>query len=211
MEEMARIADGPASAERREQILEAAMRVFARKGYGGATNKDIALEAGITPGLIYHYFEDKRALFEAIFAERSPIAMSQDVLSSADALDLDPRALMIRLVTAIAGRLESVEYGPAFRAMVGEMMRDPDMAAMFSRHTLQVVGLLGSYLQRQIERGRIRPVDPYLSAQLLFGSLVATMMNRTIIGDAKLCSYSHEQIATALVELSLYGLEQRAT
>ncbi len=208
---MARIADGPVSAERREQILEAAMRVFARKGYGGATNKDIALEAGITPGLIYHYFEDKRALFEAIFVERSPIAISQDVLSSADALDLDPRELMIRLVTAIAGRLESGEYGPAFRVMVGEMMRDPDMAAMFSRNARQVVGLLGGYLQRQIERGRIRPVDPYLTAQLLFGSLVATMMKRTIIGDAKLCSYSHEQIATALVELSLYGLEPRET
>ncbi len=208
---MARIADGPASAERREQILEAAMRVFARKGYGGATNKDIALEAGITPGLIYHYFEDKRALFEAIFVERSPIAISQDILSSEDALDLEPRALMIRLVTAIAARLESGEYGPAFRAMVGEMMRDPDMAAMFSRGARQVVGLLSSYLQRQIERGRVRPVDPFLTAQLLFGSLVATMMKRTMIGDVKLCSYSHEQIATALVDLSLYGLEPRGT
>jgi AcrR family transcriptional regulator len=38
--------------DRREQIIDAAMRVFAQKGFSGATNKDIAHEAGITPGLI---------------------------------------------------------------------------------------------------------------------------------------------------------------
>jgi len=206
---MARIADGPASAERREQILEAAMRVFARKGYADATNKDIATEAGITPGLIYHYFQDKRALFEAIFVERSPLSISQGILSSDDVFELDPRALMIGLVTAIANRLETSEYGPAFRAMIGEMMRDPDMAAIFNRNAHQVVDLLGSYLQRQVERERIRPVDTYLMAQLLFSSVVATMARRSIDSDLRLCSYSHEQIATALVDLSLYGLEPR--
>ena len=46
---------------RREQIMESALRVFAKKGFTGASNKDIAREAGITPGLIYHYFESKEA------------------------------------------------------------------------------------------------------------------------------------------------------
>src|SRR5436190_1207531 len=47
--------------DRREQIIDAAMHVFAQKGFTKATNKDIAHEAGITPGLIYYYFESKDA------------------------------------------------------------------------------------------------------------------------------------------------------
>jgi len=52
--------------DRREQIMEAAMRVFAQKGYMRATNKDVAQEAGITTGLIYHYFDSKEALLKAL-------------------------------------------------------------------------------------------------------------------------------------------------
>src|SRR5689334_349416 len=59
--------------DRREQILEAALRVFARKGFARSTNKDIAVEAGITPGLIYHYFESKEALLQAVIEEASPV------------------------------------------------------------------------------------------------------------------------------------------
>jgi len=56
--------------DRREQIIDAAMRVFAQKGYSKATNKDIAREAGITTGLIYYYFDSKEALLKAILEAR---------------------------------------------------------------------------------------------------------------------------------------------
>ncbi len=59
--------------DRREQIIGAAMRVFSQKGFTRATNKDVAREAGITPGLIYYYFESKEALLKAILEERSPL------------------------------------------------------------------------------------------------------------------------------------------
>src|SRR5260370_1564211 len=65
--------------DRREQILDAAMRAFAQKGFSRTTNKDIAREAGITPGLIYHYFENKEALFNAIVDKRSPLQAVRSV------------------------------------------------------------------------------------------------------------------------------------
>ncbi|MEO7018839.1 MAG: helix-turn-helix domain-containing protein, partial [Ktedonobacteraceae bacterium] len=51
--------------DRREQILDAAMRVFTQKGFSRATNRDVAREAGITTGLIYYYFDNKEALLRA--------------------------------------------------------------------------------------------------------------------------------------------------
>ncbi len=55
---------------RREQIQDAALRVFAQKGFANVSNRDIAQEAGITTGLIYYYFEKKEALLQTILEER---------------------------------------------------------------------------------------------------------------------------------------------
>src|ERR687897_1920782 len=54
---------------RREQIVEAATRVFAEKGFRRATIREVAREAGISEGTIYNYFEDKDALLMAILEE----------------------------------------------------------------------------------------------------------------------------------------------
>ena len=53
--------------ERRRQILQAAVRAFARRGYHACRVSDIAKEAGVAYGLVYHYYKSKDALLEAIF------------------------------------------------------------------------------------------------------------------------------------------------
>ena len=60
--------------DRREQIIDAALRVFAEKGFAHATNSEIAREAGnMTPGLIYYYFKSKEDLLKVVLQERSPL------------------------------------------------------------------------------------------------------------------------------------------
>ena len=56
---------------RREEILEAAQRVFARHGYEGATVRRLEEETGLSRGAIFSYFENKDALFVAVVAESS--------------------------------------------------------------------------------------------------------------------------------------------
>jgi len=55
--------------ERRRQILEAAVRVFARSGYHGSRVGDIAEEAGVAHGLLYHYFSSKEQVLQTVFRE----------------------------------------------------------------------------------------------------------------------------------------------
>ena len=57
--------------ERREQILDAAIRIFCEKGFAGTTIRDIAREVGVTEGLLYHYFESKDQLEQACWRERT--------------------------------------------------------------------------------------------------------------------------------------------
>src|SRR4030095_551511 len=61
--------------DRREQIIDAALHVFSQRGFERTTNKDIAQEAGITPGLIYHYFESKEELLKAAIEQHSPVGL----------------------------------------------------------------------------------------------------------------------------------------
>jgi TetR/AcrR family transcriptional regulator, fatty acid metabolism regulator protein len=69
MRETTAPAAGPRG-EKRAHILEAATRVFASRGYHGARVSDIAREAGIAYGLVYHYFRNKEEILDTIFAER---------------------------------------------------------------------------------------------------------------------------------------------
>src|SRR5689334_3745392 len=63
----------PARAGRREKIVEAALHVMAEHGFRGASIKRIAQHAGLkSPALIYWYFKDKQALFEAVLQRMSP-------------------------------------------------------------------------------------------------------------------------------------------
>lgn len=61
--------DGSISSEKRKLLLDAAVRVFARKGFHAARVGDIAEEAGVAHGLLYHYFDSKDAVLETIFRE----------------------------------------------------------------------------------------------------------------------------------------------
>ena len=203
---MARIAAGPTSEERRQQIVEAAMSVFARKGYAGATNRDIALEAGVTPGLIYHYFRDKRDLFDAILAEHNPLGESVSLLQADAIADREPRAVLNELAGSMLSRMEAVAQLPALQMLVGEALRDPEVRAAFNANFTRVVDALAAYLQAQIDRGRLRPLDPNLVAQLFVGSLLNCVTRRGCTGDPGLNRYSGEQIAGALVEIMLHGL-----
>lgn len=56
--------------QRREQLLDAALRLFAENGVDGTSVKAIAHAAGVTPGLLYHYFDSKEALVIALLGER---------------------------------------------------------------------------------------------------------------------------------------------
>jgi AcrR family transcriptional regulator len=203
---MARPAKGPSGEERRRQIIGVAARVFADKGYTDATTKDIAAEAGVTHAAIYHYFRDKRALFEAVLATYSPLSGVAAVVQTAGA-DEEPRAVLTRLTLAMIDRLETSDELPVFQLLMSEALRDPDATAVARTARRQIMDTLATYLRTQQARGRLCPLDHELAAQFVLGSLVQCVLRRTITGDPALLRYTPEQIATAFVEMMLGGLQ----
>jgi len=156
-----------AQEEKRRVILDAAVRVFARKGYHGSRVGDIAEEAGIAHGLLYHYFASKEDVLATVFREnwgRLLEAFHQVEASGEPALE------QLRRVAKIL--LRSWRDDPDLvRVMVREVARSPHLQ-------LQVNEIREGFLviQRIVERGQADgafrcDVEPRLVSWIFYGAL----------------------------------------
>jgi len=153
--------------DRRQQILAAATRVFARKGFHAARVGDISSEAGVAYGLLYHYFKSKDELLETIFRNTwsQMLERIHEVENSGE-----PGAEQIRRVSALV--LRTWNRDPDLvRVLVKEVTRSP--------HLQDEVGEIGhafEALERIIrsgqERGEFRAeLDPRVGAYVFYGAL----------------------------------------
>lgn len=193
--------------DRREQIIDAAMRVFAQKGFLRATNKDIAREAGITPGLIYYYFESKEAVLKAIIETRTPL----QVISSMppDAFAIPPEQFLRMLLQRVVDVVEGEDFIGLLRVMLPELIHNPALLPLPLGAFERILGFLNGYFDAQVKAGAMRSMDVSLAVQTLVGSMMGFVLRRQILQDPSALAYSHEQIVDAIVDIVLNGVKPR--
>jgi len=195
--------------DRREQIIDAAMRAFAQKGFTRATNKDIAHEAGITPGLIYYYFESKEALLNAIIETRSPIRFMTTLPQHM--LAMPPQLFMRFMIQQVLTILESENFVGLIRVILPEVVHgdNPELSSLLGSTFERILSFLGSYLESKMQNGELRQANVSLTTQVIFGSLMGFLLRRQILRDPAALVFTHEQIADSIVETTLTGLLPR--
>jgi len=190
--------------DRREQIMDAALRVFARKGFDRASNKDIAREAGITPGLIYHYFASKDALLQATIQARSPVQTVRTL--PAEIWELPPEKALRLVLTELLKTVEDEKFLQLLRVYLSELLHNPKASMLGMPAIQEGIKFLEDYLRAKMKRREIRKTDPALTAQLILGSIMDIVLIRQILRDPAMLAYSHEQIVDTSVKLALDGL-----
>jgi AcrR family transcriptional regulator len=193
--------------DRREQILDAAMRVFASKGFTHATNKDIACEAGITPGLIYHYFESKEAVFKAVIEARSPLRILRTL--SPEILDLPPEQFFRFLALQVLNVVEREPFVHIISMVVPEIMHSPTIRPVALHVLEQVFSFLERYLRSAMDKGVLRQADALFVAQTVIGCVMSFVLRRQVLHDPLALRYTHEQIVDTLIDTVLSGLLPR--
>ncbi len=190
--------------DRREQIIDAAMHVFSQKGFTRATNKDIALEAGITPGLIYHYFESKEALLQAIVEGRSPLRL---ISSLSPAMLEQPPAVFLRfLAQQVLIIVEDEKFVQLIRVFLPEVLHNPKISPIGYGAIQQALHFLELYVSTKVARGDLRSVEPALVAQIFMSSVIGFVFRRQVLQDPSAIQYTQEQIADFIVDTMLKGL-----
>jgi len=158
--------------ERRRQLLEVAARVFAERGYRGATTAELAAEAGVTEPILYRHFESKLDLFVTLIDEvgNEVIATWQRTLEPLD----DPRD---RLQTLLEGNPATHARGKGvyrviFQAMT-EVEGDPAIAKPLRKHLNKLHAFIRSELEDLQRRGAVRDdQSPAVLAWLLMNVAV---------------------------------------
>ncbi|HEX6288533.1 MAG TPA: TetR/AcrR family transcriptional regulator [Herpetosiphonaceae bacterium] len=194
---------------RRQQIIDGALEVFAHKGFERATNKDIAQAAGIgSPGLIYHYFKDKSDLFRQVVEQRVP--MLQLLNQTESIAKLPPREALTLIGKAVVSTMENRAALPLFKIIAGEAIRRPLVADMITR-----IGpgrgfpFLRDYLEQQMDAGVLRRMDAGAAARCFMGPFLAYFLTREIfpMPDAKMLS--PETMVATVVDIFLEGMQPR--
>lgn len=158
---------------RREQILDAALRVFGEKGYQGAGVRDIAREAGITEGLIYHYFTGKSQLLQACWSERGWFGQVERIIS--DAARLSAREVIELLVREHLASLYS--HAARVRMTVSEMLHNPELARLSADRICSTNDRVAGFLRDRKQAGEIRAdMDECVASQLLMGYSFSVFM-----------------------------------
>ncbi|HIE38018.1 MAG TPA: TetR/AcrR family transcriptional regulator [Anaerolineales bacterium] len=188
---------------RREQILKAAAALFAEKGYQRATVKEIAARAGVAPGTIYLYFENKRDLLLAI-ADRLIAQPVDQILVEASRLDAEAY-----VATIIRNRIQFARQNQALlQALVTEIWTDEELREQFFAQVIGPIIVAGAaYLQARVAEGKLRPCRPEIVAPAVAGAIIILSALRVLAPDYLLAGVSDEELVEELTRLYLYGLQ----
>jgi TetR/AcrR family fatty acid metabolism transcriptional regulator len=158
-----------AAADKRRLILDAAVRVFARRGFNGCRVSDIADEAGVAYGLVYHYFRSKDEVLDTLFLERWNVLL--EVIRELDARDDAPREKLHAITSFI---VDSYRHDPdLMKVIIVEVTR---AANSFGRTHLAKIREAYEQIAAIVERAQAdgtfkTTVTPEFAAMAFYGAI----------------------------------------
>jgi TetR/AcrR family transcriptional repressor of uid operon len=165
---------------RRQQIIEAGLTCFAKSGYHAATMADVAVQAGVSKGTPYLYFESKQALFLALYSEWE-CGAQQRIDATIGALTESERNSPRRILRAIAAGIAAqvLAESEACRVLMEASTLagyDPSIATTVRQGDAQTHGRLAELIAAGVKAGEWPDdTDPALAARLFTAGLYGLM------------------------------------
>jgi len=187
----------------RERIIDASLKMFGERGFKGSTTKEIAGKARVNEVTIFRLFGSKRDLFEAVIVERSPMALIKREIS------LDPDAdiedLFVRNAKAVLGILRSNKH--LFMVMFGDAWRQPRTRSTISNVLMKKGTEFGAEFMRvQMERGRIRTMEPEIVARAWMGMVQAYFITTDLLEGRSPSLEDDERVIRGFASIFLDGV-----
>ena len=165
---------------RRAHILEAAIKVYAEKGFHAATIKDVAAEAGVADGTIYNYFASKMALLMGILEPQSE-DVETSVATVPPPLD-DPASFLTDMFTRSWSALNPKSLD-VLRIVFSEALVNPELRAAYAKTTIgPAVDMSRPMIRSFVKAKSMRAHDADLSSRALIASIFGFVMLR-LLGD----------------------------
>ncbi len=195
----------PAPADKRQVILDAAVRVFARQGFHTCRVSDIADEASVAYGLVYHYFSSKEEILDTLFLDRWDLML--DAIAQADRRERSARDKLTAIATFI---VDSYRYDPdLMKVIIVEVTR---AANTFGRTHLKQIreayAQIASIVSRAQAEGVFRAeIDPEYASMAFYG-LIEQVLTNWIFDSEPPGDDDLERARALIVDTICWGLER---
>jgi TetR/AcrR family transcriptional regulator, fatty acid metabolism regulator protein len=192
--------------DKRRAILDAAITVFARQGFHSARVSDVAAEAGVAYGLVYHYFDSKDQMLNELFSERWAL-----LLEASREMRQSPAPPRDKLAGIASFIIESYRHEPELmKVIIVEVTR---AANSFGQTHLaeirQAYDLIAEIVSDAQSAGEFRDdVDPSFAAMLFYGA-IEQLLSGWIFDLVPATDEDYERAKTLVVETICGGLEPR--
>ena len=161
--------EGSKAPDKRRVILDAAVRVFARQGFHACRVSDIADEAGVAYGLVYHYFASKDEVLDTLFLERWNVML--ELIREVDAEPLPVRGKLGAIASFI---IDSYRHDPdLMKVIIVEVTRAAN--SFGQTHLAQIrtaYELIGGIVEQAQAEGYFKPeIEARFSAMAFYGAI----------------------------------------
>ncbi len=195
--------------DRRQQILEVASGIFARKGYEGATTREIAEEAGVNEALLFRHFPSKENLYWTMLEELCLAGGRRGRMKKIlqkGGTDFQVFQAIARGVLARSPRDRELTRLLWFTALENHELS----ARFFSTFVAGYFEALAGYIRARIRQGAFRKIDPLLAARGFLGMVAYHFLIQELFGGEQYQKFDPEEVANTLAEIWLAGMEAPA-
>ena len=187
---------------RRNQILDAAAKLFASKGFHPTTTKDVAREAGLAEGTIYIYFKNKPALLIGIMERMQTVALQNVDVSQAADMDL-PQFISAYIQHPLT--VFQASNFELFKVVVSEILVNQDLRERYYEQLIApTIGMGEAFFRQWAEQHDMAPIHTKLLMHTL-SSIVLGLIVQRIIGDTTL-EAEWDQLPAYISNLLVHGI-----
>src|SRR5262245_731124 len=199
-----------AAEDRREQIIEVAVRLFSQKGFRGTTTKEISVAAEVNEAIIFRHFSTKSELYAAIIDRKANSAEMKAVRGAlAEAIEQsDDRRFFETLAFHM---LEFHEHDDtAMRLLLYSALEGHELAEMITRnHILKTQQQVAEYVKKRMAEGVFRRMDPMVAVRGFWGMILGHVMNKKFFLCAEgqmTLNITNRQAASAFTDIFLASM-----
>lgn len=189
------------AAARKTQIVTAAARLFAEKGFHRTTTREIAEVADVSEGTLYNYIESKDDLLLDI------MDMLDDLPSDSDQFEQvvldDGREFLMALMK---GRRETIDqHNPMLQSVLSEILVNPELRQRyFDEQVSPGIALISQYLQNLVDNGQFRQVNVSFMSRTLVALLIGLYVLE-VLGDTMIHS-NWDELSQTVASLLIEGV-----
>ncbi len=192
------------------EILEAAMTVFAEKGYAAARMDDIAARAGVTKGTIYLSFQSKEDVFKSLARQHVGDNLAE-IAKQAEAYQGTVRDFLGMMMGVMGAKIEHGQTAILPKIIMAEAGNFPELARIWRTEVIEKgLGMLTSAISKGIARGEIRELPPDMPldyvARLCVAPLLMCVIWRTVFARIDATPFDYKKFLALHLDILLRGL-----